>query len=57
MSHVADAFANICNYLRKEEAALRGLGASDLKACLRTGAGTKGHAKDAERYKHYRLFK
>ena len=55
MSSVADAFANICNYLRREEAALRGLGASDLKACLRTGAGTKGHTADAERYKHYRL--
>ena len=55
MSSVADAFANICNYLRREEAALRGLGASDLRACLRTGAGTKGHTADAERYKHYRL--
>ena len=55
MSSVADAFANICKYLRREEAALRGLGASDLKACLRTGAGTKGHTADAERYKHYRL--
>ena len=55
MSSVADAFANICNYLRREEAALRGLGASDLKACLRTGAGTKGHSADSERYKHYRL--
>ena len=55
MSSVADAFANICNYLRREEAALRGLGASDLKARLRTGAGTKGHTADAERYKHYRL--
>ena len=55
MSSVADAFANICNYLRGEEAALRGLGASDLKACLRTGAGTKGHSADSERYKHYRL--
>ena len=55
MSSVADAFASICNYLRREEAALRGLGASDLKACLRTGAGTKGHTADTERYKHYRL--
>ena len=55
MSSVADAFASICNYLRREETALRGLGASDLKACLRTGAGTKGHTADTERYKHYRL--
>ena len=34
---------------------LKTLGASDLRACLRTGAGARGHAADAERMKHYKV--
>ena len=43
-------------YLQREEIALKALRAVDLKSCLRTGAGTKGHAPDAERMKFYRMF-
>ena len=43
MSSVAEALANLFHYLEREEAVLRTLGASNLRACLRTGAGTKGH--------------
>ena len=30
--------------------------AKDLKSCLRTGAGTRGHAHDAERLKYYKMY-
>ena len=55
MAIVADAFANLLEYLEREEAVLKTLGASDLRACLRTGTGAHGHTADAERLKHYRI--
>ena len=55
MAIVADAFANLLEYLEREEAVLKTLGASDLRACLRTGCGTHGHTADAEREKYYKV--
>ena len=55
MAIVADAFANLLDYLEREEAVLKTLGASDLRACLRTGCGTHGHTRDAEREKYYKV--
>ena len=49
-------FRQLIEYLQREEIALKALRAVDLKSCLRTGAGTKGHAADAERMKFYRMF-
>ena len=49
-------FRQLMEYLQREEIALKALRAVDLKSCLRTGAGTKGHAPDAERMKFYRMF-
>ena len=48
-------FRQLLEYLQREEIALKALRAVDLKSCLRTGAGTKGHAPDAERMKFYRM--
>ena len=45
----------LVEYLQREEEVLKALRAVDLKTCLRTGAGTKGHTADAERMKFYRL--
>ena len=45
MAIVADAFANLIDYLEREEAVLKTLGATDLRACLRTGCGTHGHTR------------
>ena len=49
-------FRQLMEYLQREEIALKALRAVDLKSCLRTGAGTRGHAVDAERMKFYRMF-
>ena len=55
MAIVADAFANLIDYLEREEAVLKTLGATDLRACLRTGCGTHGHTRDTEREKYYKV--
>eukprot|EP00435_Cladocopium_sp_Y103_P033865 s1129_g8.t1 len=52
----ADAFRRLVAYLEREEDALQALEATDLKACLRTGRGTRGHEEDAERVQYYRLY-
>jgi len=53
MAIVADAFANLIDYLEREEAVLKTLGATDLRACLRTG--NKEETKDTERFKYYKV--
>ena len=53
MAIVADAFANLIEYLKREEAVLKTLGATDLRACLRTG--NKEETEDTERYKYYKV--
>ena len=55
MAIVADAFANLLGYLEREEAVLKTLGASDLRACLRTGAGTHGQTYNGVRLKYYKV--
>ena len=53
MAIVADAFANLIEYLKREEAVLKTLGATDLRACLRTG--NKEETEDTERFKYYKV--
>ena len=55
MASVEASLAQLLEYVQREEEVLKALGASDLKECLRTGAGTKGHNKNAERLKFYRI--
>ena len=43
-------------FLQKEELVLKALRATDLKACLRTGTGTRGYEANAERAKYYRIY-
>ena len=51
----ANAFDRLVAYLEREESTLRALEATDLRACLRTGAGSRGHEADSERMKYYKL--
>ena len=55
MASVQASFAQLLEYLQREEEVLKDLGAPDLKACLRTGAGTKGHTENPERMKFYKI--
>ena len=55
MASVQASFAQLLEYLQREEEVLKDLGAPDLKACLRTGAGTKGHTGNPERMKFYKI--
>lgn len=41
-------------YLQQNESVLKALGSKNLKACLRTGVGTRGHEANRVRAKHYR---
>ena len=54
MAIVADAFANLIDYLATEEAVLKTFRAIDLRACLRTG-GPGGQSEDTERFKYYKV--
>ena len=49
-------FEDLLCFLQKEELVLKALRATNLKACLRTGTGTKGYEANAERAKHYRIY-
>ena len=49
-------FEDLLCFLQKEELVLKGLRATDLKACLRTGTGTRGYEANAERAKYYRIY-
>ena len=49
-------FEDLVCFLQKEELVLKALRATDLKACLRTGTGTKGYEANAERAKYYRIY-
>ena len=49
-------FTALLEYLEREEDVLRALLAKDLKSCLRTGAGTRGHVPNAERLKYYKVY-
>ena len=51
-----EAFSALLEYLEGNQDTLRALLAKDLKSCLRTGAGTRGHAGDAERLKYYKMY-
>ena len=51
-----EAFSALLEYLERNQDTLRALMAKDLKSCLRTGAGTRGHAHDAERLKYYKMY-
>ena len=49
-------FEDLLCFLQKEELVLKALRATNLKACLRTGTGTKGYEANAERAKYYRIY-
>ena len=49
-------FEALLCFLQKEELVLKALRATDLKACLRTGTGTRGHEANEERAKYYRIY-
>ena len=49
-------FEDLVCFLQKEELVLKALRATNLKACLRTGTGTKGYEANAERAKYYRIY-
>ena len=49
-------FKDLLCFLQKEELVLKALRATNLKACLRTGRGTKGYEANAERAKYYRIY-
>ena len=49
-------FTALLEYLEREEDVLRALLAKDLKSCLRTGGGTRGHVPNAERLKYYKVY-
>ena len=49
-------FEDLLCFLQKEELVLKALRATDLKACLRTGTGTRGYEANAERAKYYRIY-
>ena len=49
-------FEDLLCFLQKEELVLKALRATDLKACLRTGTGTKGYEANVERAKYYRIY-
>ena len=49
-------FEDLFCFLQKEELVLKALRATNLKACLRTGTGTKGYEANAERAKYYRIY-
>ena len=49
-------FEDLVCFLQKEELVLKALRATSLKACLRTGTGTKGYEANAERAKYYRIY-
>ena len=49
-------FEDLLRFLQKEELVLKALRATDLKACLRTGTGTRGYEANAERAKYYRIY-
>ena len=51
-----EAFSALLEYLAGNQDTLSSLLAKDLKSCLRTGAGTRGHAGDAERLKYYKMY-
>ena len=55
MASVQASFAQLLEYLQREEQVLKDLRLPDLKACLRTGAGTKGHTENPERMKFYKI--
>ena len=55
MASVQASFAQLLEYAQREEEVLKALGAPDLTACLRTGAGTKGHTENPERMKFYKI--
>ena len=55
MASIQASFAQLLEYVQREEEVLKDLGAPDLKACLRTGAGTKGHTENPERMKFYKI--
>ena len=47
-------FERLVAYLQREEHTLRALRAPNLQACLRTGAGSKGHEANPERFCQYK---
>ena len=49
-------FEDLLCFLQKEELVLKALRATNLKACLRTGTGTKGYEANAERAKYCRIY-
>ena len=49
-------FEDLLCFLQKEELVLKALRATDLKACLRTGTGTRGYEANEERAKYYRIY-
>ena len=55
MASVQASFAELLEYVQREEEVLKAIRAPDLKACLRTGAGSKGHTKNPERMKYYKI--